>query len=139
MFRMAQFYKPANVLELGTSLGITTAYLAAANNQSLVTTMEGAGEVAAIARKNFERLNLQNIQIVTGNFDETLSPVLQKMPSIDFAFIDGNHRKAPTLLYFQQLLNHILPSSILIFDDIHWSKEMEDAWKIIQQHKQVKT
>ena len=133
LFRMVNHYQPKNVLELGTSLGITTSYLASANKNIPVITMEGAKQVAAVARKNFDTLDLENINIVQGNFDITLAATLNNnFEKIDFAFVDGNHRKEPTIEYFKQLLPYSTETSILIFDDIHWSKEMEDAWEYIK-------
>lgn len=137
LFRMVNFYQPVNILELGTSLGITTAYLASANTNANVVTMEGAKAVAAIAQINFHQLQLNNIKIVEGNFDDILAPTLNKFSKIDFAFIDGNHRKEPTLNYFQQILVKTTDNSILVFDDIHWSKEMEETWDIIKAHSRV--
>lgn len=137
LFRIVDQYSPANILELGTSLGITTAYLAAANEHSKVVTMEGAATVAAVARKNFTKLGLQNIRLVEGNFDETLAATVQQMGSIDLAFVDGNHRYEPTLRYFREILPAMHEYSILIFDDIHWSAEMEQAWAEIQQDPAV--
>jgi len=137
LFRIVDQYSPANILELGTSLGITTAYMAAANEQSKVVTMEGAATVAAVAKKNFAKLGLQNIRLVEGNFDETLAATVQQMGRIDLAFVDGNHRYEPTLRYFREILPAMHEYSILIFDDIHWSKEMEQAWAEIQQDPAV--
>ena len=137
LFRMVQYYQPKTILELGTSLGITTAYLAAGSNQSKVYTCEGAKNIAAIARQNFEHLNLSNITVAEGDFTNTLPPLLQQLKTVDFAFVDGNHRKIPTLNYFNQLLQVAHPETILIFDDIHWSEEMEAAWAEIVQHPQV--
>jgi len=137
LFRIAYFYKTKTILELGTSLGITTAYLASANSNNKVITMEGSKAIANVARKNFEQLQIKNIEIAEGNFDDTLQSTLEKISSIDFAFIDGNHRKEPTIRYFEKLLTKTNASSILIFDDIHWSKEMEEAWIYIQSHASV--
>ncbi|MDB5249497.1 MAG: class SAM-dependent methyltransferase [Segetibacter sp.] len=137
MFRMTDYYQANTIVELGTSLGITTAYLASGNLKANVYTFEGAKQVAQIARQNFEDLSLQNIQLLEGNFDETLQPLLNKIESVDFAFVDGNHRKEPTIRYFEQLLEKSTEQSVFIFDDIHWSKEMEEAWNYIQQHEAV--
>lgn len=139
LFRMVNYYQPKTILELGTSLGITTAYLAMAGKQSTIITMEGADVIAAIAQTNFKNLGLNNIELVKGNFDETLSSVVRCLLSIDFAFIDGNHRKEPTLHYFEQLLLVTNNDTIIVFDDIHWSEEMEAAWKQIKKHPQVTT
>ncbi len=137
MYRIVKYYKAKNILELGTSLGLTTCYLSLANPGATIITMEGASAVADLAQQNFEQLELNNIEIVKGNFDETLAGVLQKMPKIDFAFIDGNHRQEPTEKYFEQLLPHVHNETILIFDDIHWSAGMEAAWKNIVAHESV--
>lgn len=137
LFRMVHYYQPHTIVELGTSFGITTAYLAAANPASEVLTFEGAENIAALAKQHFSHLNVRNIQLVTGNFDITLQPALQKMQQVDFAFVDGNHRKEPTLNYFSWLLPYVQPASIFVFDDIHWSAEMEEAWRVIQSHPSV--
>jgi predicted O-methyltransferase YrrM len=137
LFRIIHYYKPKTIVEIGTSLGITTSYLAAANASAEIITMEGAPEVALIAQQNFNRLGLSNIKMVEGNFDDTLSSVIKQLPAIDFAFIDGNHRKQPTLNYYNQLISKSTRSSVFVLDDIHWSKEMEEAWEEIKQHPSV--
>jgi predicted O-methyltransferase YrrM len=137
LYRMVQYYQPATILELGTSFGITTAYLASANTASRVFTCEGSGAIASIAKQNFADMHLDNVQLTQGDFAKTLSPLLLNLKEINFAFIDGNHRKAPTVDYFNQLLNHITPATILVFDDIHWSAEMEEAWATIKEHPSV--
>ena len=137
LYRIVQYYKPATILELGTSLGITTSYFALANPSAKIITMEGAEAIANAAQKNFSALELKNIELIKGNFDTTLSPVIIGLTSVDLSFIDGNHRKEPTLNYFNQLLAKTTFSTILIFDDIHWSREMEDAWEQIKNHSSV--
>ncbi len=138
LFRMVNFYQPENILELGTSLGITTAYLASANINVPLVTLEGAKAVAAIARQNLFKLQLYNINIVEGNFDDTLkSTINHTFRPVDFAFIDGNHRKEPSLRYFHEILSKTTAGSILVFDDIHWSKEMEEAWEYIKSYDAV--
>jgi predicted O-methyltransferase YrrM len=132
LFRMVNNYKPTNILELGTSLGITTAYLASANPEAKVITMEGAKPIAARADENFKTLGLNNIQIIEGNFDQQLSTVVHQLSSVDFAFIDGNHRQEPTERYLRQLMPKLHGDSIVVFDDIHWSHEMEAAWRNIK-------
>lgn len=137
LFRIVDHYASKSILELGTSLGITTAYLASAIESSLVVTMEGAKSVSQVARSNFKVLGLENIEIIEGNFDVTLSNTIHKMGIVDMAFIDGNHRYEPTIRYFREILSAINEYSILVFDDIHWSKEMEQAWEEIKQEPLV--
>lgn len=137
LFRMIQYYQPKTIVELGTSLGVTTSYLASANADSKVYTCEGAKEIASIAKQNFHTLDIKNINVIEGDFTKTLPTLFADLQQVDFAFVDGNHRKKPTIDYFDQLLNLSTFSTILIFDDIHWSKEMEEAWAEIQQHPRV--
>ena len=137
LYRMVKYYKPETIIELGTSFGITTAYLASANAASKVFTCEGSVAIASIAKLNFEMLQLNNVQLTVGDFASTLSPLLSKLNRVDFAFADANHRKQPTLNYFNQLLKHASSKTILVFDDIHWSTEMEVAWATIKQHPAV--
>lgn len=141
LYRMVKNYQPQTILELGTSLGITTAYLSLANPAARLLTMEGAEQVAAVAKKNFADLQLNNITLVEGNFDNTLPTAIEQLrgdhTTIDFAFIDGNHRQEPTERYFLDLLPSIHNDSILVFDDIHWSPGMEKAWDTIRSHPAV--
>lgn len=137
LFRMVNYYQPQTIVELGTALGITTAYLASAKTSAQVYTLEGAPAIAALARQHFAQLAITNIHVTEGNFDDTLRPVLAKAGKVDFAFIDGNHRRAPTLRYFNWLLPYIQSQSIFVFDDIHWSAEMQEAWRGIQSHPAV--
>jgi predicted O-methyltransferase YrrM len=137
LFRIAYYYKPETIVELGTSFGITASYLACANKTSEIFTLEGSKNIATIAQGNFQKLGLQNVKLIQGNFDDTLPDLLLQIKKINLAFVDGNHRKVPTLKYFQQFLKKFTDQSIFIFDDIHWSAEMEEAWKEIQQHPAV--
>jgi len=137
LFRMAAYYRPHYVLELGTSVGITTSYLAMADNQAIVTTIEGSAAVAEIARENFKKLGLSSIALYNRPFDECLPRIIQHHPHLDFVFIDGNHRREPTLDYFQRLLPAMNENSVIVFDDIHWSRGMESAWQAVKSHPRV--
>lgn len=137
LFRLAHYFRPEEILELGTSLGISTAYLASARTDARVITLEGAPEISSIARETFRQTGLKNIEQIDGNFDDTLGPALLGMKKLDMAFIDGNHRKEPTQRYFSQCLTRTHPGSVLIFDDIHWTRGMESAWKEIIAHPSV--
>ena len=134
LYRMVRYYRPGTTIELGSSLGITTSYVAMANPKGNVLTFEGSRQVAKIALQNFKQLNLENIRLIEGNFDYTLPASLYYLSTVDLAFIDGNHRRDPTLQYFQCLLAKRNNDSIFIFDDIHWSREMEQAWQQISEH-----
>jgi predicted O-methyltransferase YrrM len=137
LFRIVNKYQPRYILELGTSLGISTSYMAKANPGAKVITLEGAAAIASKARQHFSEFDLENINLITGNFDATLAGTLENMPAVDLAFIDGNHRLEPTINYFRQLLSRSHNDSIMIFDDIHWSSEMEQAWDQIKTNDAV--
>lgn len=138
LFRLVNHYETKTVIELGTSLGITTAYLAKANPAATVITVEGSHEIHKVANHTFSQLQLNNITSLNGNFDTILPAVLSKLTAVDLAYIDGNHRFEPTLNYFNQFLSKANNNTILVFDDIHWSAEMEKAWEVIRQHPSVR-
>jgi predicted O-methyltransferase YrrM len=138
LFRLVKHYHPKSIVELGTSLGITTAYFSRANEDAKIMTIEGSRAIANIARQNFRILNCNNIHQVEGNFDLVLPPVLAQLTSIDLGYVDGNHRYQPTINYFHQFLSLSHKDTILVFDDIHWSAEMEQAWDEIRSHPSVK-
>ena len=137
LFRFVHHLKPEYILELGTSFGLSTAYMAIANPVSKIYTYEGSHIIADIATKNFKKAGLRNIELILGNFDDTLSPIVNRLPKLDMVFFDGNHRKEPTLNYFQTCLAKAGQNSVFIFDDIHWSRGMEKAWKMIQSDPAV--
>tara|TARA_B110000196_G_scaffold238514_1_gene206940 strand:- start:141 stop:926 length:786 start_codon:yes stop_codon:yes gene_type:complete len=134
LYRIIQFYKPKNILELGTSLGVSTLYLAKAKENSKVYTFEGCPETAKIAQQNFDKMEAKNINITLGDFQNTLEKKLKEIKTIDLAFIDGNHQEKPTIAYFEECLKYTNNNTIFVFDDIHWSKGMENAWTHIKSH-----
>jgi predicted O-methyltransferase YrrM len=138
LYRLAKHYHPKTIIELGTSLGITTAYFSKAVPDARIITIEGSEAIASIAGGNFKKLRCENIQLIEGNFDIILPTVIGEVAPVDLAFIDGNHRYEPTINYFHQLLKASHNDTILVFDDIHWSAEMEQAWNEIKSHPSVK-
>lgn len=137
LYRIARYYKPKNIVELGTSLGISTLYLAKADKSSKVYTFEGCPETTKIAKRNFEKLNVKNIDLTLGDFRNTLQQKLEEIDSINLVFIDGNHQRKPTIEYFRNCLRYANNNTVFIFDDIHWSSGMEDAWKYIKLHQKT--
>ncbi|ALJ01531.1 O-methyltransferase [Rufibacter tibetensis] len=137
LFRLANHFKSDTILELGTSLGLTTGYLGLARTSSQLYTFEGCPAIAGEACKNLKKLSLENVTLVEGNLDQTLTQTLNTLNKVDFVFFDGNHRYEPTLRYFELCLAKAHEKSVFILDDIYWSGEMTQAWKKIKQHPQV--
>ncbi|MCA6074858.1 O-methyltransferase [Fulvivirga sedimenti] len=134
--RLISERKYRNVLELGTSLGLTTLYLSD-NPDVQVTTMEANPDLIRLALENFKKINRENISLIRGNIDDTLDQALKTMGHVDLAYIDANHRFSPTIDYFNKILHYVNEESIVILDDIHWSVEMSAAWNEIRQHDSV--
>jgi predicted O-methyltransferase YrrM len=137
LHRLAAAYKPKTILELGTSLGISTAYMALGNPDAKVVTIEGCPETAKIALETFVLCNTPNVTLVNGPFDEILPLTFFDLHSLGMVFFDGNHTKDATLNYFQQCLPYTNEDTIFIFDDIHWSEGMREAWEIIKKNPKV--
>ena len=97
LYRLVANLKPHNIIELGTCLGLTTLYLQKAAPDAKVYTLEGCPETAGIAKETFKKGNINNVDLITGNFDDTLPGVIDDLDKIDFVFVDGNHQKEATL------------------------------------------
>ena len=134
--RIAGVVGARNIIELGTSFGINTLYLAEKSDASVIT-FEGAPAVAEIAAITFEFAGKKNVRLVEGNIDQTLPEYLLTTRKIDFVFMDANHRHEPTLRYFDWLVKKVHERSVIIVDDIHYSPEMEAAWKAIRNNRLV--
>jgi predicted O-methyltransferase YrrM len=135
-FRIANHLKAKKIVELGTSLGLTTLYLAE-QPQARVYTFEGCHAIANVALTNFEYFEKSNIKLIEGNISTTLADFIQETEKINLALMDANHRYAPTINYFNLLLKRVNENSIIVLDDIHRSKEMEQAWEWIKEHELV--
>jgi predicted O-methyltransferase YrrM len=137
LFRLVEHLALKHGLELGSSVGISTAYLAKACNPGQLYSIEANAHLANIAQSVQRSLKSTNCTIVNNEFDQILEEYLKKLPRLDFAFIDGNHSYKASLNYFQRILPYVHDKTVLIFDDIYWSEEMTKAWRIINSHKKV--
>ena len=130
--------KGLTIVELGTSLGVTTAYLAAMDSRNKVVTYEGCPAVAEVAQANWEKLGLSNIACVVGEITvDSLQLIVDSLRRIDVAFIDANHTYAGTRVYFNVLAEKMHEKSVMIVDDIHYNEEMERAWREICEDERV--
>ncbi|MBI9067443.1 MAG: class I SAM-dependent methyltransferase [Salinivirgaceae bacterium] len=137
LFRLINHFESKNILEIGTSFGISTSYLAKVSKASNVVTLEGCSKTAEIAQTTFNNLALANISLVIGPFEKTLSAALKKLITIDFVFFDGNHSEQATLNYFEQCLPFINNKTLFVFDDIYLNEGMENVWKKIKKSEHV--
>lgn len=137
LFRLLQHLKPPQVVELGTSLGISTAYFALADKRRSVETIEGCPQTANLAKKTFADLNCVNVNQYVGQFKDVLPDLVGRTEQLGFVFFDGHHQKQATIDYFNNCLLKAGNETVFVFDDIHWSRGMEEAWGIIRRHPQV--
>ena len=138
LYQLAKIIQAKTILEMGTSFGISTSYLAMGAPDASVITLEGDPVIAQMAQTNFESLNLANIRMHTGPFEQTLDQVMTEISPIDLVYLDGHHTYDATMEYFFRLLPRMSSSGIFIFDDIHWSKGMNRAWKEICSHHEIR-
>ncbi|RXM48997.1 O-methyltransferase [Flavobacterium sp. YO12] len=138
LFRVTNYFKPNNILEIGTSLGLATSALALGNTNAKVTTIEGCPQTGNIAKNQLEKFDCKNVENIIVEFESFLVSENLKSKTYDLIYFDGNHSKKATLAYFESLLPTINNNSVWIFDDIHWSPEMEETWEIIKNHPKVK-
>jgi len=137
LYRLAEVFGSSDIIELGTSAGISTMYLASANLGAVVHSIEGCPATAEVARQNFNLAGISNIDLLTGSFNEILPGLTDGRISPGLVFIDGNHKKEPTKRYFNALADISVSNTVIIIDDIHSGDEMEEAWSVIKDHGRV--
>lgn len=135
LYRLVQYFKPNNILELGTSLGIATHAMALGNPSATITSVEGCPNISDFTKQQLLDFNLKNSNLQNGAFSEVL-PTLHTI-AWDLVFFDGHHNKTATLSYFETLVEKTHNDSVFIFDDIHWSKDMAETWELIKAHPKV--
>jgi len=135
LYRVVNYFKPQQILEIGTSLGLATSALALGNPQAKITSLEGCPATAQAALENLQHFALHNAVVKVGEFTQSFAAVTNQQ--FDLIYFDGNHQKQATLAYFEALLPTIHNDSVWIFDDIHWSEPMNEAWEIIKNRPEV--
>lgn len=137
LFRLARYFKPEQVLEIGTSVGLATSALSLGNPSGKITTLEGCPETASVAKKQLGKSGMNNVELIIGEFTSTIESFDIRHSTFDLIYFDGNHQKEATLQYFDLLLPTTGNDTVWIFDDIHWSADMEHAWETIRQNPNV--
>jgi Methyltransferase domain len=146
LFRIANYFQPdprdseqakQSILEIGTSLGLATVALALGNPKASIITLEGCSNTRAIAKNQLQILNVRNVKSIVTEFSEYFKTQNLKPKTHNLIYFDGNHSKKATLDYFEVLIPTITNETVWIFDDIHWSAEMQEAWEIIKKHPKV--
>jgi predicted O-methyltransferase YrrM len=128
---IAREFAPGQVLELGTNVGVSSAYIAKAIPGTL-TTIEASTGRQSVAKQLHSDLGIGNTVFVLGLFDDVLDASLERIGRVDMAFIDGNHQHQPTLDYFNRIVGFASPGAVFVFDDIRWSEGMRAAWSTLQ-------
>jgi predicted O-methyltransferase YrrM len=140
IFRLLRTAEPESAVEMGSAVGISGAYHAAAlalNGHGSLVTLEGAPDRAGLAKESFRELGLDNVEVVTGMFEDTLVGALEDAAPVDFVFVDGNHREEATVRYFDLIYPALRHPSLVLFDDIRWSEGMTRAWIRISRDPRV--
>lgn len=129
LYAAVSAFKPRVVLELGTNIGVSAAYLAAGlGPDATLMTLEASRYRLKVAQNLHRELGLTNVAYTAGSFSDSLPGVLSRLPPIEMAFIDGHHQYEPTLQYFSKIWEHSVDGCVFIFDDIRWSDGMKNAW-----------
>ncbi len=132
LFRLVRYFKPDTMIELGTSLGISTMYMAKGYEKAKVISIEANSALAGIAGQNFQAAGIHNVEVINDSFENALPGIIRNLEKNVLVFIDGNHEKEATLKYYSQFMEKAKNNHIIIFDDINWSESMNEAWNRIK-------
>ena len=140
LFRIVQYFQPSTILEIGTSLGLATSALSLGSRsfgtKTKIITLEGCPNTINQCQLQFQKLNFNNVKFINTEFSQYFKNL--QPTDYNLIYFDGNHSKTATLDYFELLLPTVTNDSVWIFDDIHWSSAMEEAWEMIKNHEKVK-
>jgi predicted O-methyltransferase YrrM len=138
--KLIQAFQLSTCLELGTCLGISTAYQSSAltlNGEGNLISIEGSQARVAKARETLENLGLRNVDVMCGEFEDVLPRILSRVQQVDFAFVDGDHHLDSTLQNVSNILPHMSDGSLLVLDDISWSQGMVQAWEEVRKRERI--
>jgi predicted O-methyltransferase YrrM len=143
------------ICEFGTAVGISGSYLALAPSCRQFYGLDGSAARLDLAKATFSRCGIRTTDALRGSFDvaqdvpqgkrlvdliqaeaclvlgpfeETVPRLLASELRIDLAYVDGDHRRQPTLDIFEQLTRCLRPGALVIFDDIRWTVDMFETW-----------
>jgi predicted O-methyltransferase YrrM len=133
-YRMAAYLQPQHIIELGTCFGISALSFALGNPKASIHTIEGCPETARIAAQTFKKAGIYRIRLHNGSFKETLPVIMQEMPRVDMVYIDGDHTYDGLMQNFSVIQPRLNQESVVIVDDIRWSRQMWKAWQAIASH-----
>ena len=130
LYRISNYFKPKRILELGTSIGIGSLHLHLGCPSAHITSVEGCQETFNLAKQNLESTN---IELMNSTFYDYIKSINEE--SFDLIFIDGHHDGEALKYYLKLLSNYIHNDTIIVLDDIRWSKSMFNAWNKIKLEK----
>ncbi|MGH2925612.1 MAG: O-methyltransferase [Solirubrobacterales bacterium] len=140
LMRLVRELRPQSCLELGTGIGISTGYEAAAlkmNGGGRLITLDGSPEWAAIAEEGISSLGLEGVEFAVGPISDSLPGVLERLAPVDYALVDAEHTEEATIGYFEGIVPHMAPQGVMVFDDIPWTRELWRTWKRIVHDPRV--
>ena len=132
LYLCAESFRSRAILELGSCAGISGCYLASSRYCTKFITVEGSESLASLARSNIARISERG-EVVNALFDDALDQILPTLGGgIDLVYIDGHHEYKATLHYFRRLKFQLNKGALVVFDDVHWSEEMWQAWQTLK-------
>jgi predicted O-methyltransferase YrrM len=132
LYLCAKGFRAETILELGSCAGISGSYLASTPTCRKFVTIERSPELAAVAGEHI-RATFPQGQVMNANIDQVLESVLEGfVGGLSLYYVDANHRYEPTVRYLEQAIPRFRSGTLVIFDDIHWSKGMWEAWEALR-------
>ncbi len=132
LFRLVNFFKPKNVVEIGDSVGITTLYLATSDTRRPTYTIGESKDLADFAHTTFGKVGLQNIIQLAGSVEEKLPVVLSKEKNVDFVYF-GRQASVEAMQKSLSLLSSCFTGkTVLLMSDI-WKDDRKKLWESVKK------
>ncbi|HLM31148.1 MAG TPA: class I SAM-dependent methyltransferase [Solirubrobacterales bacterium] len=142
VIRLVRELRPSACVELGTGFGVSAAYQAAAlelNGRGRLVSLDVEG-MTAIARPFLAGLGLEDrVSLRAGRIEDTLDAAITDANPVEFALLDHDHTGSGTLAAFDALLPALADGAVVVLDDVNWTEEMREAWRVVRRRERVAT
>lgn len=138
LFRLVNYYKPKTIVELGTTMGFSTLYLATPNSQAHVITLSEKKEISDLAKNNFKKSSVCNILLKEGGIESNFRKLIQEQVQFDFLSINCTMLPRGFYSYCNTLLQTGSFGGVIVINEPYFWESNRDDLKKIKLHDQVR-
>ena len=131
LFRLTNYFKSKNILQIGTTMGLSTLYLTSYATGLKCIALENVPEFATTARQAFAKEGRNPVDLRIGNYKDLLPQALNDINSLDFVFFNTLYEQHNNLWLFNECMKYAHNDTVFVFEGIKASRKMRELWEEI--------